>query len=105
MIDVKYGQIPNKLFCNYLSYLIDKVYKILPLKESETETLQSYLNSLQIELIGSTQLIDVLKDDPKFLTLLNTIQYFISNESDHKTYKREVFKCIRIIESLQNKYF
>jgi hypothetical protein len=105
MIDVKYGQIPNELFNNYLKYLINKMFKVLPMKENEVKSLNEYLRSLQIELIGSTELIGVLKNDPQFLSLMNTIQFFIDNEYDNKTCKREVFKCIHILEDLQKKYF
>ena len=105
MIDVKYGQIPNELFNNYLKYLINKMFKVLPMKENEVKSLNEYLRSLQIELIGSTDLIGVLKNDPQFLSLMNTIQFFIDNEYDNKTCKREVFKCIHILEDLQKKYF
>ena len=105
MIDVKYGQIPNKLFNNYLKYLINKMFKVLPMKEHEVKSLNEYLRSLQIELIGSTELISVLKNDPQFLSLMNTIQFFIDNNYDNKTCKREVFKCIHILENLQKKYF
>lgn len=105
MIDVKYGQIPNELFNNYLKYLVNKLFKVLPMKEHEVKSLNSYLRSLQIELIGSTELIGTLKNDPKFLSLMNTIQFFIDNEFDNQTCKREVFKCIHILEDLQKKYF
>lgn len=105
MIDVKYGQIPNELFNNYLKYLVNKMFKVLPMKENEVKSLNEYLKSLQIELIGSIELIGVLKSDPQFLSLMNTIQFFIDNEYDNKTCKREVFKCIHILENLQKKYF
>jgi hypothetical protein len=105
MIEVKYGQIPDELFNNYLKYLINKLFKILPMKEHEVQSLQEYLKSLQIELIGGTKLISALKNDAKFLTLMNTIQFLIDGKYDNKICKREVFKCIRIIEDLQHKYF
>lgn len=105
MIDVKYGQIPNELFNNYLKYLVNKMFKVLPMKEHEVKSLNSYLRSLQIELIGSTELIETLKNDPQFLSLMNTIQFFIDNEFNNQTCKREVFKCIHILEDLQKKYF
>lgn len=104
MIEVKYGQIPNQLFNNYLKYLVNKLFKVLPMKEHEVESLNIYLRSLQIELIGSTGLIEVLKSDSQFLVLLNTIQFFIDNDFDALTCKREVFKCIHILEDLQLKY-
>ena len=105
MIDVKYGLIPKENFCNYFKFLINKTYKILPLKEENSETLKSYLESYLRELIGSKDLIAVLVDEPKFITVLNTMQFFISEEYSVETCKKEVFKCIRILEEINAKYF
>lgn len=105
MINVKYGLIPKENFCRYFKFLIDKTYKILPMKEEGSITLKSYLESFLHELIGSQELILDMVDEPKFITLLNTIQYLISEEYSVKTCKKEVFKCIRILQEINNKYF
>jgi len=105
MIEVKYGQIPNEIFNNYLKYLVGKLFKVLPMKEQEVSSLNTYLRSLQIELIGSTELIGMLKYDAEFLSLMNTIQFLIENNFDNATCKREVFRCISILKNLQIKYF
>lgn len=99
MINLKYGQISDEMFNNYTTILINKLFKILPMKENNIESLDVYLQSLQVELIGSKDLIPVFAENPNFLIILNTIQFFIENEFDNKTCKREVFKCIKIIES------
>ena len=39
MVQVKYGLIPDKLFVNYLNFLIGKVFKLLPMREQNDETL------------------------------------------------------------------
>lgn len=105
MINVEYGLIPKESFCNYFNFLINKTYKILPLKEENSITLKSYLESYQRELIGNMSLISVLVDEPKFITLLNTLQYLISEEYSVKVCKKEVFKCIHILEDINSKYF
>ena len=105
MIEVKYGLMPNENFCRYFEFLINKTYKILPLKEENSNTLKSYLESYLRELIGSRELITVLVDEPKFLTVLNTLQFLISEEYSVKVCKQEVFKCIRILEEINEKYF
>ena len=105
MIEVKYGLLPKENFCNYFNFLINKTYKILPLKEEKSDTLKSYLESYQRELIGNMDLIPLLVDEPKFITLLNTMQFLISEEYSDKVCKREVFKCIRILEEINEKYF
>lgn len=105
MIEVKYGLIPKESFCNYFEFLINKTYKILPLKEEKSETLKSYLESLLRELLGNRELVSVLVDEPRFITVLNTMQYLISEEYTIKVCKREVFKCISILEEINSKYF
>ena len=105
MIEVKYGLLPKENFCNYFNFLINKTYKILPLKEEKSDTLKSYLESYQRELIGNMNLIPLLVDEPKFITLLNTMQFLIAEEYSDKVCKREVFKCIRILEEINEKYF
>lgn len=105
MIEVKYGMLPKENFCRYFEFLINKTYKILPLKEEKSDTLKSYLESYQRELIGNMDLVPLLVDEPKFITVLNTMQFLISEEYSDKVCKREVFKCIRILEEINEKYF
>lgn len=105
MIDVKYGLIPKESFCRYFNFLINKTYKILPLKEENSSTLQSYLESLLRELIGNMELIRILINEPQFITVLNTLQYLISEDYSAKTCKKEVFKCIKILGKINEKYF
>lgn len=105
MIEVKYGLLPKENFCRYFEFLINKTYKILPLKEEKSDTLKSYLESYQRELIGNKDLISELVDEPRFITVLNTMQFLISEEYSDKVCKREVFKCIHILEEIRNKYF
>lgn len=105
MIEVKYGLIPEGNFCNYFKFLINKTYKILPLKEENSSTLTSYLESFLRELIGNKELIHVLVEEPMFITILNTIQYLISEEYSVDICRKEVFKCIHILENINDKYF
>jgi hypothetical protein len=103
-IKTRYNYLPTEALINYFEYLIGKVFKILPIFEKEPETLRSYLESLLIELNGNKELIVKLKNDGSFISLLSTLEYFLHNECSHRVYKREIFKCIKIIEKLQEKY-
>lgn len=105
MINVEYGLIPKESFCRYFDFLINKTYKILPLKEENSVTLKNYLESFQRELIGNKSLVYLLVDEPLFISVLNTIQYLISEEYSTKVCKKEVFKCIQILKSINDKYF
>lgn len=105
MIQVNLECLDEQFFVNYFKFLTNRIFKILPISESEPQTLCDYLDSLILELSGGKELIAQIKHDANFLSLLATLQYFIDNEYSHDVLKREVFKCIRIIQKLQDKYF
>ena len=100
-----YGEIPNKNLSQYFNYLVGKTFKILPLYEEDSSTLPSYLKSYQRELIGNSKLFDELSGEPKFVTLLATIEYLASCDYDHNVCKSEVLKCTNIINDINRKYF
>lgn len=101
MVQVNYSIIPNEFFINYFDFLISKVFKCLPMKENNEITLSTYMESLLRELIGNKELIIELKGSPIFLSLLGKIEYLIQNEVDMKTYKKDIFDCITLIEKLK----
>lgn len=105
MIEVKYGLIPKESFCNYFKFLINKTYKILPLKEENSKTLTSYLESYLRELVGNKELVSLMVNEPRFITVLNTMQFLIAEEYSIEVCKKEVFKCIHILEEINEKYF
>lgn len=94
----------DEFFINYLNFLINRVYKILPISESEPNTLKSYTDSLVLELLGSKDLILKLRKDANFLSLIAILQSLSENKYPHDVIKREVFKCISIIKKLIEKY-
>lgn len=96
--DVK---VPYKALDGYLQNLIDKVFKILPMKEEQCGTLPSYLRSLESELVGCYKLWDELADEPQFLALINVVNYLAVEEYDVAVCKREVFKAIHLVESVK----
>lgn len=100
-----YGEIPNENLSQYFEQLIGKVFKILPLFEEHSPTLTSYIKSFQCELVGNCLLFEELKYEPKFITLLATMQYLAEAEYDHDTCKREVFKCTNLISDICDGYF
>lgn len=104
MIKARYYDIPNPYFVNYFNFLIGRIWKILPMNEEGNKNLKSYIESLQRELIGNMNLIEDLKYDGYFITLLNKIQYLLSEEYDHDICRKEVFECIDIIKKISKNY-
>lgn len=105
MITTKYGELPARSLKNYMRSLIDKTYKILPMKEENSPTLKSYLQSYLVELIGCQELILLLSDEPQFMSIIMTITYLANDDYDVAKCKKEVFKCIHTLGVISKKYF
>ena len=104
MVKTKYDAIPNEYLYNYFNFLIGKVWKILPMSEESNQHLKKYMESLQRELIGNINLVDELKRDGYFITLLNKIEFLISGEYDHSICRKEVFECIELVKKIRDRY-
>lgn len=104
MIMTKYNPIPNELCENYFDILINRLYKILPLKEEGSPTVAVYIESLLSEMTGGHRVILILENDGRFLSIINSLEYIRGCDDVHMC-KREIFKCIRIVETLKKEYF
>lgn len=90
---------------NYFSSLVNHFFKILPMFESKEESLSTYLESLQVELLGFKGLVVAINNDPYYVVLLSILQYFIDNpDASVKVVKREVFRAISICNRLKACY-
>lgn len=98
-------ELPEELFKNYLSNLVNQFFKILPIRENEEPSLNEYMKNLQVELIGAKGLIVLLKNDGQYVKLLAILQYMIDNDCDVPTTRSQVFKAINICNKLKNKHF
>lgn len=97
--------IDAKMLGGYLRSLVNRFFKILPIKEDGEESLETYMRSLQAELLGCKELIAAINGDPLFMSLLNILQYLIDNpECSQPVVKREVFRAISICNKLKAKY-
>jgi hypothetical protein len=96
--------ITDRMVDNYLSGLVNKFFKILPMKETGEPSLNEYMSSLKIELSGCKDIVAKLDDDAMWLTLISILQYMIENECDVKVVKREVFKAISLCKKMRATY-
>lgn len=97
--------IDNRFLQGYFRSLVNRFFKILPMRESDEETLTVYIQSLQTEMIGSKELFDLIDYDPSFVTLLSILQYMIDNPCcTVPETRREVFRAINICNKLSEKY-
>jgi hypothetical protein len=96
-----YGELPNELLVVYVDGLIAKVYKTLPMKEENSQTLSVYLKSLLRELIGAKELVEELKLNQDFASLLDILQSLL-NEKDMTNFRSDVFKSLTIIKRIKS---
>jgi hypothetical protein len=105
MTNVNLNALNDNYFSNYFKYLINQLYKSLCLKEEQSQTLISYLESFNRELIGNKELIDFLKGDARFISLISKIQFLISNPNvDEDIFRKEIFSSMSIVKKLEEKY-
>lgn len=104
MMTTQNEKISSRMASNYINALVNKFYKILPIKETNEDTLKPYLESLLREMLGLGELMAFFHDDDRYLTLLCIVRYFIDHEADIGTVRTEVFRAIGILKKLQKKY-
>ena len=78
----------NDLVKNYFHDLVNRFFKILPMRENGEESLQTYMRSLRVELIGGKGLIPELKVNSSYLTLMAILEYLIARNSDTVKFAR-----------------
>ena len=100
-IKTLYNPIPLEMFENYLNNLVNRVFKILPLKEEKSLTVDIYIMNLLSELTGNYQLITQIHNDGLYETLLANLQSLVGLQKD---YRSIVLNTISIIEQLKTKY-
>lgn len=105
MKNVKQELVSNEMLHNYFGALVGKFFKILPLRESMSDTIGTYVESLQMELLGFHALMAGAEYDQRLLSLISFLQYMIDNpDCDIPIVKREVFRAIRLCNDMDSEY-
>lgn len=106
MVETTAGMpIEAEVLHNYFKNLVNHFFKILPIREQNEESLTTYMQSLQAELLGCKGLVSAIQNDASYLTLLSILQYLIDNpECTVREVKREVFRAISICNKLKVQY-
>ena len=95
----------SQLLSNYFKALVNRFFKILPIREQGDESLVIYLESFQKELLGCQALITAIQNDALYVSLLATLQYLIDHpDCSVKAVRRQVFNSISICNKLKSIY-
>lgn len=81
----------------YLSKLIGRVFKIIPMNEEQVGTLDTYVDSLTREIFGNSKVFF----GEELLSICGTLKGL--DYSNHKSLKSDVFKAIEIIEKVRER--
>lgn len=85
----------NEVLEKYLSKMIGRVFKILPLKEKGVDTLEKYIESLSREALGLSKVIDCKGLSVEISSKLRGIDC-----DCHETLREDVFSVITLINKL-----
>ena len=88
---------------SFLDSLRGKIYKILPLKESQNTHLPLYLKSWIREIEASLKSLPILGEPREYITIDNTINFMRFNQYDIAVCRYEVFKMLSLIDALKKK--
>lgn len=98
-------KLSSALVESYFRNLVNRFYKILPMRENGEDSLDVYMLSLRAELLGCKSLIPELQENSLYLSLLSTLQYLIDTPTcTVKETKREVFGAISVCNKLKDIY-
>lgn len=99
-METKYNPVDDSLVDKYLDKLVDKIFKLLPLREEENPTLAVYHRSLMLELTGFHNLFLEMQDNSEFISLLSSLESLMTIE-DFKLYRSKVFECINLVKKVR----
>lgn len=89
---------------SYFLEFKNNIFKILPLYEENNPYLCSYIDSLLFELNGVCEVYKQLKNNKNYISLCAILESLYDEalvmDENHEIVKREVFKCIRILEKI-----
>lgn len=104
MMTVLSIDVPNQGVANYLDSLVGKIYKVLPMKESNAAYLQQYIEWKLREILSFQKFITVVGSDPEFMELI-LIMYSIADAGNTvEIVRHDVFEAIRLCKVLSARY-
>ncbi|HXW03438.1 MAG TPA: hypothetical protein VD651_04165 [Nitrosarchaeum sp.] len=97
----KYGKL-NKIVVEVsLEAYIDKIFKILPMKEEKCPTLNNYIQGLLREFLGNASLMEGLLYEKDFLSLVGTMGNLMNEDITFEEFRSDIFKSISIVKKMK----
>ena len=100
-MNTKYGKLSSVTVEVGLESYIDKIFKILPMREEKCPTLTIYIQGLIREFMGNSSLMEGLLYEKEFLSLAGTLENLISDDIKFEEFRSDVFKSISIVKKMK----
>jgi hypothetical protein len=100
-METKYGQLPDEMLIVYVNGMTSKIFKMLPMKQGNFNTLPKYIESTLREFVGQKELIYELRNNEDFLTVIGVIESLIIQD-DVAKFRSDIFKALNLIKRLKD---
>ena len=84
----------------FLTEMIGNIYKILPLNDENNIGTLSYIESIAIQLTGSLETFPELKNNQKYISIINSINYLSKNNFTKNQCRREILRSTNILQHI-----
>lgn len=99
------GELSREALASYFGNLVNLLFKILPMRENNEETLSIYIDGLVRELIGFRALFEAVDYDAGLVDILSIVQYLAEHPNcSVKKVRYDVFRAISICNKLKLRY-
>lgn len=100
-MNTKYGKLPDEMLFDYMDKMINKVWKMLPMREENVPTLAFYIESILREFVSQKELVDCFKKNGSYIEILGIIEGLLTQE-DYLTYRSDVLRAVNSIKRLKS---
>lgn len=97
---IKYDiEVSNEAICSNLKRIINQIYKLLPNREEGIDW-ETPLTTIMEELAGMDRLL--IGQHEFYITLLSKLEglFTLTGEKDFFSYRRTIFECLNIVNSI-----
>lgn len=91
----------------FIRGLTGRIFKMLPLREEADQGnqvyLSEYMESLARDVIGAMTTFPELTEFPEYVTVVNTLQFLNTNDSEFAVFRKEVFHMLAVLNGIDSK--
>lgn len=84
----------------FLSSLVDKIYKVLPMYECNDSGVYVYLERFIAELKGGMYTFPVLQTEKQYISIINNLNYILHCQCSIEDCRRQTFDSISMAKKI-----